>query len=218
MIRDKPIEEDQTEAQQAMNLMANQLRSQAPAGINRVQGSVRGRRDVRNTIYVPSSTEALPQTARAPPPVSIPEKVTPPENTLASPIQRPPAISALQDEHALGSDTASMHSSRSLAGPSQHPDLHDPGLNTSVIETVHSWFTESGISKSFVLGEIAMAYNPTGASDTDGEKIRVQNFELLDKVAANPIFLSQFKPAAESPEEQAGTYSVTTTQLRRPTR
>ena len=218
MIRDKPIEEDQTEAEQAMNSMANQLRSQAQSvPVNRVGGSVRGRRDVRNTMYVPSGTEILPSTARTPPPMTIPENTASPENTLASPLQRPPPIAALHDEH-LTSDTASMTSSRSLAVPT-HPDLHDPGLAASVLETVHSTFTESGISKSFVLGEIAMAYNPAGASDNATETIRVQHFELLDKVAANPIFLSQLKPTSShsQTEEQAGTYTVSTTQLRRPT-
>jgi F-BAR domain only protein len=219
MIRDKPIEEDQTEAEQAMNSMANQLRSQAQnAGINRPQGSVRGRRDVRNTMYIPSGTEILPPMARNPPPVTIPENQPSPspENVLASPLQRPPPITALHDEH-IGSDTASMTSSRSLANPAHHPDLHDSGLCASVVETVHSTFRESGISKSFVLGEIALSYNPTGSVANDNETIRVQHFELLDKVAANPIFLSQAKATGMETEEQAGTYTVTTTQLRRPT-
>ncbi|KIW93196.1 uncharacterized protein Z519_05801 [Cladophialophora bantiana CBS 173.52] len=222
MIRDKPIEEDESEAQLAMNNMANQLRSQAQnAGINRVQGSVRGRRDVRNTMYVPSSTEALPHTARAPAPMTIPENASSPEVTLASPIQRPAVVALSQDEHgAMGSDTASMHSSRSLAGPSPHPDLHEPGLNASVIETVHSWFTESGISRSFVLGEVALACNPTGLHDPDTETVRIQHFELLDKVAANPIFMSQIKSPEDSAaqaEERAGCYSVLVSSLRRPT-
>ncbi len=216
MIRDKPIVEDQTEAQQAMSEMANQLRSQAQtSGLNRPQGSVRGRRDVRNTVYIPSSTEMLPPAVRATPPLTIPESPRSPENTLASPLQRPPPIAALQDEH-IGSDTASLISSRSLAGPGQHPELHDPGLSASVIETVHSTFSESGISTSFVLGEIALSYNPTGASATNTETVRIQRFELLDKVAANPIFLSQTKATTDQTEEQAGSYTVTTTQLRRP--
>ncbi|KIX96567.1 uncharacterized protein Z520_07833 [Fonsecaea multimorphosa CBS 102226] len=222
MIRDKPIEEDESEAQLAMNNMANQLRSQAQnAGINRVQGSVRGRRDVRNTMYIPSSSEALPHTARAPAPMAIPENATSPENTLASPLQRPAVVAALHDDHAaMGSDTASMHSSRSLAGPSPHPDLHEPGLNASVIETVHSWFTEAGISRSFVLGEVALACNPTGLDDADTETIRIQHFEVLDKVAANPIFISQIKSSEDSTaqaEERAGCYSVQASSLRRPT-
>ncbi|EXJ69188.1 uncharacterized protein A1O5_07224 [Cladophialophora psammophila CBS 110553] len=222
MIRDKPIEEDESEAQLAMNNMANQLRSQAQnAGINRVQGSVRGRRDVRNTMYIPSSTEALPHTARTPGPMTIPENASSPEVTLASPIQRPAVVALSQDEHgAIGSDTASMHSSRSLAGPSPHPDLHEPGLNASVIETVHSWFTESGISRSFVLGEVALACNPTGLHDPDTETVRIQHFELLDKVAANPIFMSQIKSPEDSAaqaEERAGCYSVLVSSLRRPT-
>ncbi|OAG33966.1 hypothetical protein AYO21_11897 [Fonsecaea monophora] len=222
MIRDKPIEEDESEAQLAMNNMANQLRSQAQtAGINRVQGSVRGRRDVRNTMYVPNTKDVLPQTGRSPAPVTIPENATSPEATLASPLQRPPPVGVLHDDHgAMGSDTASMHSSRSLAGPSLHPDLHEPGLNASVVETVHSWFNEAGISRSFVLGEVALACNSTGANDADTETIRIQHFELLDKVAANPIFMSQIKSPEDSTaqaEERAGCYSVLASSLRRPT-
>lgn len=219
MIRDKPIQEDESEAQLAMSNMANQLRSQAQSsGLNRIQGSVRGRRDVRNTMYIPSSTEALASSARPGPAVTIPEAVGSTDNVLASPIQRPPHIAALHDDHGVGSDTTSIHSARSLAGPSQHPDLHEPGLNASVVETVHSTFTETGISKSFVLGEVAFAYNPSGSSDPDHENIRLQRFELLDKVAANPIFLTQIKSTgdAATAEEQAGSYTLTTSAIRRP--
>ncbi|KIX04185.1 uncharacterized protein Z518_07739 [Rhinocladiella mackenziei CBS 650.93] len=221
MIRDQPIKEDESEAQLALSNMANQLRSQAQnSGINRVQGSVRGRRDVRNTMYVPSSAESpgsAPSTSRAGPPVTIPSGVSSTENVMASPIQRPPPVAILHDDHVMGSDTTSIHSSRSLSGPSQHVDLHDPGLNASIVETVHSWFTESGISKSFVLGEVAFAYNLTGSSNPDHETVRLRHFERLDKVAANPIFVTQIKSTGEAmAEEQAGSYTVATAAIRRP--
>lgn len=219
LIRDTPIQEDESEAKLAMSNMANQLRTQAQSsGLSRVQGSVRGRRDVRNTMYVPSGTEVLPQASRAGPPVTIPAGSSSSDNVLASPIQRPPPIGVLHDDHGLGSDTTSIHSARSLAGPHQHVDLHEPGLNASVLETVHSWFTQGGISKSFVLGEVALAYNPAGVSDSDHETIRLQHFELLDKVAANPIFLTQIKSTPDVPaEEHAGSYNVATSAIRRST-
>ncbi|EXJ81919.1 hypothetical protein A1O1_07986 [Capronia coronata CBS 617.96] len=222
MIRDKPIQEDESEAQLAMNNMANQLRTQAQnSGLNRVQGSTRGRRDVRNTMYVPSQAEPFGASASAPrprPAVSIPAGSGSSDNVLASPIQRPLAPGIVHEDHGLGSDTTSIHSSRSLVGPSQHVDLHEPGLNASVVETVHSWFTETGITKSFVLGEVAFAYNGSASSDSDHEIVRLLHFERLDKIAANPIFLTQVKSTGESmAEEQAGSYTLTTQPIRRPT-
>lgn len=57
-IRDKPIQEDESEAQLAMSTMANQLRLQAQSsGLSRTLGSVRGRRDVRNTMFIPSGID-----------------------------------------------------------------------------------------------------------------------------------------------------------------
>ena len=221
MIRDQPIQEDESEAQLAMNNMANQLRSQAQSsGLNRIQGSMRGRRDVRNTMFIPNNQEPAvpnPSTIRTSPAVAIPAAAGSGENTLASPIQRPPAVSILHEDHTVGSDTTSLNSSRSLGGPSLHTDLLDPGLNASIVETVHSWFNESGISKSFVVGEIALAYNPTGPFHSDHETIRLQHFELLDKVAANPIYVTSIKSAGEAmAEEQAGCYTIATSPIRRP--
>lgn len=218
-IRDKPIQEDESEAQMALSSIANQLRTQAQSsGINRVQGSMRGRRDVRNTMFIPNDAlDSIPAVPQSGPPLSIPATSTSHENILASPIQRPPVAPALHEDHGLGSDTTSVYSSRSLGGPTNHTDFHEPGLNVSILETVHSWFTESGVSKAFVLGEIAFAYNTTGAVDAEHETIRLQHFELLDKVAANPIYLTQIKGGGTAlAEEQAGTYTIATSPIRRP--
>lgn len=220
-IRDQPIQEDESEAQLALSNIANQLRTQAQSsGINRVQGSMRGRRDVRNTMFIPNdaldSIPALPQAAPSLA-TSVPAASASNENILASPMQRPPVAPALHEDHGVGSDTTSIYSSRSLGGPSNHADLHEPGLNVSILETVHSWFTDSGVTKSFVLGEIAFAYNPTGGTNAEHEIIRLQHFELLDKVAANPIYLTQTKSGGTAlSEEQAGTYTITTSPIRRP--
>ena len=229
-IRDKPIAEDESEAQQAMSNMANQLRMQAQtSGLNRVQGSVRGRRDVRNTMFFPSGVDtsvagaaaggAAVGAAGGAAAVSFSLGQTPSATDLASPIAKP-LPRAIHEDHALGSDTTSVHSSHSLTNQPHHPDLHDPGLNASVVETVNTWFTESGVSKSFVTGEIALAYNTTAnstAAESDTETIRLQHFELLEKVAANPMFITSLPKTAETTEESAGTYTVSLASIKRST-
>lgn len=91
------------------------------------------------------------------------------------------------------SDTTSIHSShtlQNLTGPATHPELHQPGLNASVIETVNSWIEDGKVTKSSVLGELALAYNAIPGSPTSEHVVRVDNFALLEKVAANPYFVT----------------------------
>jgi F-BAR domain only protein len=188
--------------------MANQLRMQGQtSGINRVQGSVRGRRDVRNTMFVPAGVDVFAQSGLPAPPQSPPLPSSNSTTELASPIQ-PPRQKSILEDHPIGSDAGSIHSSHSLAMPGAHPELHEPGLNVSIVETVNSWFNETGITKSMVTGEIALAYN--GSTTTNTEVIRLQHFELLEKVAANPTFVSSFNSnnTTASAEDAAGTYTI----------
>jgi len=230
-IRDQPIQEDESEAQLAMSNMANQLKLQAQSsGMGRTSGTVRGRRDVRNTMFVPSSSDApsapgatnsmFPSTpstvgapiAAAPAPVTSSDSIS----DLPSPIHRLGTPGTMQGERNPGSDTQSMHSSRSLANIVHHPDLHEPGLNASIVETVSTWFEGSEITKSSIIGEIGLAYNPPNTGTIENETIRLHNFQVLGKVAANPTFVSQV-PATGDKEEQSGIYTVAVTSIRRPT-
>jgi F-BAR domain only protein len=217
-IRDQPIKEDESEAQMAMSNMANQLRMQGQtSGINRVQGSVRGRRDVRNTMFIPAGVDILNTGAAIPPAQSPPLPVSTSSNDLASPIQRPPQRAILED-HALASDTTSIHSSHSLLGLAHHPELHEPGLNTSLVETVNTWFSPNGVTKSFVTGEVALAYNATPIPTPDTETVRLSHFELLEKVAANPTFVTAAaKDVSTTAEDHAGTYTVSLANIKRST-
>ena len=146
-----------------------------------------------------------------------------PGSELASPIARPTAPSQrmIHEDHVLSSsDTHSIHSAQSLANVPHHPDLHGPGLNASIVETVNTWFGENGITKSFVTGEIALAYNPTtSTAPPDSETVRVRKFEVLEKVAANPMFVSAAKSgtAGMGEEEQAGTYTIALGSIRKST-
>ena len=220
-IRDQPIKEDESEAQLAMSNMASQLRMQGQtSGINRVQTSVRGRRDVRNTMFIPAGVDVLALGAQqhgAPQSPPIPESNS--TTDLASPIQAP-RQKAIHEDHQLGSETGSVHSSHSLAALAHHPELHEPGLNASVVETVHSSFSESGITKSVVTGEVALSYNPSPSSTApETETIRLSHFELLEKVAANPTFVTSAPrntDSSSSAEDSAGIYTIGLSNIRRP--
>jgi hypothetical protein len=96
----------------------------------------------------------------------------------------------------VGSDTQSIRSSRSLtslaSASTKHPELHQPGLTSSVIETVSAWFDQGRATKAVVIGELALAYNPIDNPTPFGsETIRLENFPVLEKVAPNPTFITQ---------------------------
>ncbi|KAF4168989.1 hypothetical protein CNMCM6936_000400 [Aspergillus lentulus] len=202
-IRDQPIFEDENQAKQAMDEMANQLRLQAQySGVRRNAGTIRGRRDVRNTVFIPNppgSSNGLP----VPPSgsdVSTPTSPGLPTRHVTSP-------STATDDHAL-SDTTSIRSSHTLhniSGPVSHPDLHQPGLNASIVETVSAWFSEGAVTKSFVVGELALAYNALSGTTPDNARVRLDNFQVLEKVAANPHFVQEEKGSGD---EKRGEYSV----------
>lgn len=226
-IRDQPIQEDASEAQLAMDNMANQLRLQAQNNARRPQGSVRGRRDVRNTMFLPGNQETsmmAPSGGGLPPSTSPITSAPAGQSALSSSIyadaSAPPQRSSTSgtnlEDHVAGSDATSIHSAQSLTGLAYHPELHEHGLNASIVETVSAWFSETGITKSVVVGEIAFAHiaSPT-STPTDHEVVRLQNFQALEKVAANPAFISPYKSTSVSSEEQAGSYTVALSAIRR---
>ncbi|KAL9096389.1 MAG: hypothetical protein Q9165_001386 [Trypethelium subeluteriae] len=103
----------------------------------------------------------------------------------------------LGDDHAA-SDTQSIRSQRSAlssrSSTVKHPELLSPGLNSSIVETVNVWLENSSITKAVVIGELALAYNPTDLSapaQFGSESIRLENFPVLEKVAPNPTFIEQ---------------------------
>ncbi|KAK7567702.1 Muniscin C-terminal mu homology domain-containing protein [Phyllosticta paracitricarpa] len=224
-IRNAPIqEEDSGDAQAAMANVANTLRMQtAPA---KRSGTTRGRRDVRNTIFVPS-----PQATEMPPfpdPVSMPPvPPVPTASSSGSPVTAPtsppsgrPQSPLRPNSHRLNlgdeppaSDTQSIRSGRSLSSAHshtvKHPDLHEPGLNSSIVETVSAWFEQGNLTRAVVIGELALAYNPVDLSVPFGnETIRLDNFPVLEKVAPNPTFIDQV-------QARAGDYTVNLSSITR---
>ncbi|KAI4208542.1 MAG: hypothetical protein LQ346_000052 [Caloplaca aetnensis] len=157
----------------------------------------RGRRDVRNTVFVPS-----PQPAD----VAAPGE---------SPIP-PPSIfgkaSSLSSE-PQGSDARSIRSAHSMSSLVQtvakHPEMTQPGLNASVVETVSACFSSGQVTKATMIGELAMVYNAFESSPAAmSENIRLENFPVLEKVAPNPSFVTQIP-------SKSGEYSVNLSQVSR---
>ena len=160
-IQNTPVEEEDPEAKlAALSSVVNTLKV-GPA--TRRSGTVRGRRDVRNTVYM------------APQP-QIPESHT--ESTFSS-IPGSPSLptshSKLSAVHALASeasiaatsDTQSVRSGNSLGSLAhfQHPDLHGPGLNSSIIETVSAVFDGGELKSASVAGEVAFVNNPSESGE-----------------------------------------------------
>lgn len=177
------------------------------SGIRRNAGTIRGRRDVRNTVFIASPGNELPPSSAG----SESQPPTSPIRHMTSPSIAP---SVATDDHAM-SDTTSVRSGHTMhgPGPSVHPDLHEPGLNASIIDTVNAWFSDGNVTKSFVVGELALANNPTPGTVVDHTRIRLDNFQVLEKVAANPHFVHEIKDAGD---ERIGEYDIQLSSISRP--
>lgn len=169
------IHEEEEEADAALSKVALKLRAQ-----NTVSRKTRGRRDasqVRNTVFIPNPPDF---DVHSSPPLT-PIRPTPKSSTAAS---------------ETASDTQSIRSSRSMtsltANPIKHPELLDPGLSASLIESVSMSFDAGIPSKTLITGEIAFSYNPLDhiTVHPQSELLRLENFTILEKVAPNPAFIT----------------------------
>ncbi|KAI0021298.1 Muniscin C-terminal mu homology domain-containing protein [Xylariomycetidae sp. FL0641] len=186
-IQNEPVAEEDPEAKKAaLSNVANSLSAMGmPA---RRASTIRGRRDVRNTIYVPNpvSEDAVSEMPFAP--------VT----RLASP-PRPSTMGGLASESSMAgtSDTQSIRSGNSLNSivHAKHPDMHEPGLNSSIMETVSASFEGGNVKSLKVNGEIAFSYNAMDASDAPAHlPVRINNFPTLEVIGPNRIFVTNNNP------------------------
>lgn len=156
-IRKEPIQEQDDDAQAALSNVANTLRYSQAATPTRKIGTVRGRRDVRNTIYAPQSME-------------IPGLDNPLPLTPGSMAARAATMPTLGEHHPAPStsDTTSIRSGYSLTSNVlvKHADMFQPGLNASVIETVTATFSNGAVQTAKISGEVALVYNKSGLDDT----------------------------------------------------
>ena len=111
-----------------------------------------------------------------------------------------------------GGDTTSIRSGHSLSslgvGVPKHPEMAQPGLNASIIETVNTSFENGQVTKGMVVGELALVHNGEKAKST-AEAIRLENFAVLYKVAPNPMFVKQIF-------DKPGEYTLDVSHLSKP--
>lgn len=177
----------------------------------------RGRRDVRNTVFVPTPGTEIAVSEQ---PSVVQQAVTQPfspsssigESAFASSIQSvqmPPASPPQAPVPSADepSDTQSVRSSRSAGAASvmaRHPQMPNPGLSSSVIETISVWQENGSVTKSQVIGELALAFVADDPSELpQTTNIRLDNFSALEKVAPNPAFVMQ-----TADPEKLGEYKV----------
>lgn len=129
------------------------------------------------------------------------------------------SASTTTEDHAMSDTTSvrSSHTQHSFSGPVPHPELHEPGLNASIIETVNAWFSEGALKRSFVVGELALAFNPTPEVSLQKIRIRLDNFEILEKVASNPYFVSELPAQDKDKDDKKGEYNILLPSISRPT-
>ncbi|RYP54550.1 hypothetical protein DL769_010341 [Monosporascus sp. CRB-8-3] len=187
-IQKEPVADEDPEAKKAaLSNVANSLAAGMPT---RKTGTVRGRRDVRNTIYVPA-----PVSEDAVPPMPLPPSPAVPTTI----IPKPSGVATLASEPSVAgtSDTQSIRSANSLGSVShpKHPDMHEPGLNASVIETVSAAFEGGKVKSAKVNGEIAFSYNSADPHPSSTHlPIRINNFSALEAIGPNRIFITNQTP------------------------
>ncbi|KAH8592875.1 Muniscin C-terminal mu homology domain-containing protein [Bisporella sp. PMI_857] len=194
-IRNEPIPEQDADAAAALSAVTNTLRSGPAVTPSRKVGTVRGRRDVRNTIYAPSGSLDMATSEYPLPPQSIAFSRAQTLSSLSGNSFAPPA-----------SDTTSIRSGHSLTNTvlAKHADMHSPGLNASIIETLNATFENGEIKTAKISGEVALIFNHSGdeASQTETETIRINNFPNLEAIGPNRTFMHQIS------EESSDEYKV----------
>ncbi|KAF5657048.1 SYP1-like protein [Fusarium heterosporum] len=189
-IQQTPVEDEDPDAKlAALSSVANSLKL-GPA--TRRSGTVRGRRDVRHTMYVPPPN--LPESGTDSPISALP--VSP---VLAPSTSKGSAVAALASEASVTgtSDTQSVRSGNSLGGLNhpQHAHMTAPGLNTSIIESVNAIFEDGVIKTASITGEVAFVNNPSDSGDAKSyETIRINNFAALERIGPNRIFVQNSSP------------------------
>ncbi|KAK5991476.1 hypothetical protein PT974_09759 [Cladobotryum mycophilum] len=190
-IQNQPIDEEDPEAAQAaFSSVANTLKM-GPA--TRRSVTVRGRRDVRHTMYAPPpnfTTESQSDGTMTMMPGSPPKGLS---------FSRSPALGLTSEASVTGtSDSQSVRSAASIGSPIhiKHPELTTTGFNASIVEMVSAIFEGGVIKSASVIGEIAFANNLSETSDESKthETIRINNFSALERIGPNRIFVQNASP------------------------
>ncbi|KFY44330.1 hypothetical protein V494_01534 [Pseudogymnoascus sp. VKM F-4513 (FW-928)] len=204
-IAQQAIQEEDADAQAALSNVANTLRSVNLPAPTRKIGTVRGRRDVRNSMYIPGPEVAVSDAQRSP----VANIAPPPASSQG--IGRAANLAASASD--LGSSADSIRSSTSAGGGHvKHPEMTRPGLNSSIIETVNLLSENGEIKTATVIGEIALSYvQPVSTPDVpDTASLRLFNFAGLEAIAPNKAFINE-----STLPDRPGEYTVQLSELKR---
>ncbi|RDA83683.1 hypothetical protein CP532_0039 [Ophiocordyceps camponoti-leonardi (nom. inval.)] len=196
-ILNKPVDEEDPEAKQAaLSSVANTLKA---GTATRRSSTLRGRRDIRNTVHIPTPTTSIRESQSD---GAMPSITGSPPLTSSS-FSRPTPVAALASETSVAgtSDSQSVRSGNSLGsmGHVRHPDMTGPGLNASVIETVSALFEDGEMKSATITGEIAFVNNALQAGGKAQETIRIKTVPKLDRLGPNRIFVQN--SAADQPQQ-----------------
>lgn len=166
-IKNEPIPEQDADAQAALSSVANTLRSAQAVTPSRKVGTIRGRRDVRQSVFLPQGSLDVATQEHIPPSPGIP--------TIAG--SRAATLAALSEGQGppSASDTTSIRSGRSLTHnvAAKHADMHQPGLNASIIETISAIFEDGEAKTAKISGEVALIYNGSDFDSSPGIICRI---------------------------------------------
>lgn len=188
-IQREPIADEDPDAKKAA--LSNVAHTLTTMGMpSRKTGTIRGRREVRSTIYIP------------PPHEPTSDQPFPPSPALPPQFSKPSGSTGLVSEASIAatSDTQSVRSGNSLMSLAhfKHPDMHGPGLNSSIIESVSASFENGEVTSAKINGEIAFQCNDAAPGTLSQESIRINNFTQLEAIGPNRIFVQS---VPEKPDE-----------------
>ncbi|KAG6320880.1 hypothetical protein E4U44_005734 [Claviceps purpurea] len=198
-IQNKPVGEEDPEAKQAA--LSNVVNTLKLGPATRRSNTIRGRRDVRNTIFVPPPGQSATQSE-----LGLSAASASPTLAVNPSFTRSPALNALASEISVTgtSDSQSVRSGHSLGNlvHAKHPELTGPGLQSSIIETVSAVFEDGVITSASIAGELAFVNNDhETSSEKSHETIRINNFHKLERIGPNRIFVQN--ASLEQPDQFA---------------
>ncbi|ODV92889.1 hypothetical protein CANCADRAFT_30905 [Tortispora caseinolytica NRRL Y-17796] len=182
-ILDKPISEESTNSNSVFDEVSKAM--QSDDSVQR-RPTIRNRGRLDNTDAPNSASTSSPAVA----PASAPAYGAPLPRTESAPAPPPPhsrgtigsfnphplttprphipsqsgfSVSEMADAQSVLSIQSGI-STLSHSGPNvRHPELHDEGLCSSIVEVISAQYKNGELCSSSSFGEMAFAYNPTGA-------------------------------------------------------
>lgn len=185
---------NEEEDEAAMSKVRQSLIAAAP--IQRRPTALRGRRDVRQTMFVNDVPDDMPLSE------ALKQKSNNPFATTGAPsaqlntkksfdtVETPPNERTLSMTSQTPSLTPSIQQ-RNIIDPFEGTDHFVEGVKPAITESVNVLIKSGEILKVMITGEVSLLYKPSSILPSSSPVIRLNAFEELEKVAPNPQYLRQ---------------------------